>query len=108
DPTMAMQPGMITSVEPGLYRPGRWGVRVENLVLAVPASAGVSSEFGEFLEFETLTLCPIDVRCLDASLLRADEIAWLDAYHGMVRERLSPLVAGDALAWLLKRTAPLA
>ncbi|MGZ5157430.1 MAG: M24 family metallopeptidase, partial [Caldimonas sp.] len=74
DATMAMQPGMITSIEPGLYRPGQWGVRVENLVLAVPAGAGVSSEFGEFLEFETLTLCPIDTRLIEPALLRADEI----------------------------------
>ena len=108
DATMAMQPGMITSVEPGLYRPGRWGVRVENLVLCVPSPASVPSEFGEFLEFETLTLCPIDARCLEPSLLRADEIAWLDAYHVTVRERLAPLVAGEALAWLTRRTAPLA
>ena len=107
DATMAMQPGMITSVEPGLYRPGQWGVRVENLVLAVPAGPEVSTEFGEFLEFETLTLCPIDARCLDLSLLRADEIEWLDAYHRVVRERLAPLVSGDALAWLERRTAPL-
>ena len=107
DASMAMQPGMITSVEPGLYRPGQWGVRVENLVLSVPA-AGLPSEFGEFLEFETLTLCPIDARCLEPSLLRADEIAWLDAYHVTVRERLAPLVSGDALAWLTRRTAPLA
>jgi len=107
DATMAMQPGMITSVEPGLYRPGQWGVRVENLVLSVPA-AGLSAEFGEFLEFETLTLCPIDARCLEPSLLRADEIAWLNAYHVTVRERLAPLVSGDALAWLTLRTAPLA
>lgn len=106
DPSMAMQPGMITSVEPGLYRPGQWGVRVENLVLAVPAP-GLTDEFGEFLEFETLTLCPIDARCLDASLLRADEIAWLDAYHRLVRERLEPALSGDALAWLRLRTAPL-
>ena len=107
DASMAMQPGMITSVEPGLYRPGQWGVRVENLVLSVPAT-GTSSEFGEFLEFETLTLCPIDTRCLEPSLLRADEIAWLNAYHVTVRERLAPLVSGDALAWLTRRTAPLA
>jgi Xaa-Pro aminopeptidase len=107
DASMAMQPGMITSVEPGLYRPGQWGVRVENLVLSVPAT-GLSSEFGEFLEFETLTLCPIDARCLEPSLLRADEIAWLNAYHVTVRERLAPLVSGDALAWLELRTAPLA
>ncbi|MGZ5239740.1 MAG: aminopeptidase P family protein [Caldimonas sp.] len=108
DATMAMQPGMITSIEPGLYRPGQWGVRVENLVLAVPAGAGVSSEFGEFLEFETLTLCPIDTRLIEPALLRADEIAWLDAYHRVVRERLAPLVSGAALAWLELRTAPLA
>ncbi len=107
EPSMAMEPGMITSIEPGLYRPGRWGVRVENLVLNVPATAdAVSGEFGEFLEFETLTLCPIDVRCLDLALLRVDEIAWLNGYHAQVRERLTPQVTGDALAWLQRRTAP--
>lgn len=100
-PEMAMQPGMITSVEPGLYRPGRWGVRIENLVLAVPAP---SDEFGEFLGFETLTLCPIDTRCIERSLLRYDEVDWLNRYHTLVRERLAPLVEGDALAWLQART----
>ncbi|MGK2897589.1 MAG: aminopeptidase P family protein [Burkholderiaceae bacterium] len=109
DATMAMEPGMITSIEPGLYRPGRWGIRIENLVLNVPAASlapnGVT-EFGEFLEFETLTLCPIDTRCIERALLRADEIAWLNAYHATVRERLAPLVAGDALAWLIRRTEP--
>ena len=69
--------------------------------------AGPSTEFGEFLDFETLTLCPIDTRCIDASLLRADEVAWLDAYHSTVRERLAPRVHGEALAWLLARTPPL-
>jgi Xaa-Pro aminopeptidase len=107
DASMAMQPGMITSVEPGLYRPGRWGVRVENLVLNVPAAAHAGSEFGEFLEFETLTLCPIDTRCIDPSLLRADEIAWLNAYHATVAERLAAHVEGAALAWLRLRTAPI-
>jgi Xaa-Pro aminopeptidase len=104
EPTMAMEPGMITSIEPGLYRVGQWGVRIENLVLAVPAE---SNEFGEFLEFETLSLCPIDTRCIERSLLRADEIEWLNAYHRVVRERLAPRLAGDALAWLNERTAPL-
>jgi Xaa-Pro aminopeptidase len=98
---------MITSIEPGLYRPGRWGVRVENLVLNVPAAACAGSEFGEFLEFETLTLCPIDTRCLEPALLRADEVDWLNAYHRVVAERLRPHVEGAALAWLLQRTAPL-
>ena len=104
EPQMAMEPGMITSVEPGLYRSGQWGIRIENLVLNV---AGPNNEFGEFLEFETLTMCPIDTRCIDRSLLRADEVAWLNAYHATVRTRLSPLVSGDALAWLVRRTEPL-
>ncbi|MCW5634188.1 MAG: aminopeptidase P family protein [Rubrivivax sp.] len=107
EPNMAMEPGMITSIEPGLYRPGRWGVRIENLVLNVPAATAEGDTFGEFLEFETLTLCPIDTRCIERSLLRADEIAWLDAYHATVRERLAPRVGGAALAWLHARTAPL-
>lgn len=103
-PHTAMEPGMITSNEPGIYRPGRWGVRIENLVAARPYLSG---ELGEFLCFETLTLCPIDTRCIDASLLREDEIAWLDDYHAMVRERVGPLVEGAARDWLLARTAPL-
>ena len=108
DANMAMQPGMITSIEPGLYRPGKWGVRIENLVLNVPARVEApKNEFGEFLEFETLTLCPIDTRCIDRSLLRDDEVEWLNAYHAEVRRRLAPLVSGDALAWLNERTRPL-
>lgn len=102
DANMAMQSGMITSIEPGLYRAGQWGVRIENLVLNVPAPT--DEPFGEFLEFETLTLCPIDTRCIDPSLMRTDEIAWLNAYHARVRERLRPLVGPAALAWLLERT----
>ncbi len=104
EPHMAMEAGMITSVEPGLYRSGQWGIRIENLVLNV---AGPNNEFGEFLEFETLTMCPIDTRCIDRSLLRADEVAWLNAYHATVRARVGPLVSGDALAWLTQRTEPL-
>jgi Xaa-Pro aminopeptidase len=103
-PQTAMQPGMISSIEPGTYRPGEWGVRIENLV--VNREAG-SSEFGEFLEFETLTLCPIDTRCLLVETLGSDDIAWLNRYHQTVRERLSPLLGGDALAWLERRTAPI-
>lgn len=101
---MAMEPGMITSIEPGLYREGHWGVRIENLVMNVTAA---STEFGEFLDFETLTLCPIDTRCIECSLMRADEVAWLNAYHATVRERLAPRVSGDALAWLTARTEPI-
>jgi Xaa-Pro aminopeptidase len=104
EPATAMEPGMITSNEPGLYRPGRWGVRIENLVVNVPAQ---TTEFGEFLRFETLTLAPIDTRCIDRSLLADDEVAWLNDYHAMVRARVSPHVAGDAKAWLEVRTQPL-
>ena len=100
-PTMAMQAGMVTSNEPGLYRAGRWGIRIENLVLTVPAR---STEFGDFLAFETLTLCPIDTRCIAMESLAAEEVQWLDAYHAHVRERLLPRVSGQAKAWLLART----
>ena len=108
EPAMAMEPGMITSIEPGLYRPGLWGVRIENLVLNVAIDTPEKNAFGEMLEFETLTLCPIDTRCIDKTLLRADEIAWLNGYHATVRARLAPKVGGAALAWLLERTEPLA
>ena len=101
EPHTAMEPGMITSIEPGIYRPGRWGIRLENLVLNRSAE---TTEFGEYLRFETLTLCPIDTRCLDLSLLRPDEIKWLNDYHATVRARLAPLVDGPALAWLDART----
>jgi Xaa-Pro aminopeptidase len=101
EPYTAMEAGMITSIEPGIYRPGRWGIRIENLVLNQPAA---STEFGEFLRFETLTLCPIDTRCLDHALLREDERAWLNDYHATVRQRLAPHLSGDALDWLHTRT----
>ena len=92
---------MITSIEPGIYRPAQWGVRIENLVLN---QWGESTEFGQFLQFETLTLCPIDTRCIDSTLLRADEISWLNDYHATVKERLQPYVTGAAKDWLEMRT----
>ncbi|WP_087049515.1 aminopeptidase P family protein [Caballeronia ptereochthonis] len=101
EPWTAMEEGMITSIEPGIYRPGKWGIRIENLVMNKAAG---KTEFGDFLEFETLTLCPIDTRCIDLSLLREDERAWLNAYHETVRARVSPHVWGKALAWLEERT----
>ncbi|MGH8212514.1 MAG: M24 family metallopeptidase, partial [Rhodanobacteraceae bacterium] len=101
-----MDIGMITSIEPGIYKPGRHGVRIENLVGTIPADR---TEFGEFLAFETLTLCPIDTRLLDRSLLDQNEVAWLDGYHTRVREQLEPLLADPAdRAWLAARCAPIA
>ena len=101
DPHTAIEPGMITSNEPGIYRPGHWGIRIENLVLSQVVE---TTEFGEFLGFETLTLCPIDTRCIDLSLMRGDEVAWLNDYHRSVRARLLPLVEGPARDWLKLRT----
>ncbi|MGG4773934.1 aminopeptidase P family protein [Paenalcaligenes sp. Me52] len=101
---VAMQQGMVTSNEPGLYRAGQWGIRIENLVVAQPA---LSTEFGDFLRFETLTLCPIDTRCIERSLLTQEEVQWLNTYHAEVRERLSPLLQGEALEWLQQQTQAL-
>jgi Xaa-Pro aminopeptidase len=101
EPYTAMEDGMITSIEPGLYRPGKWGVRIENLVMNEPAG---KTDFGDFLKFETLTLCPVDTRCIDLTLLRDDERAWLNDYHATVLERVSPHVSGAAKTWLEKRT----
>jgi len=107
---MAMQAGMVTSIEPGLYRPGQWGIRIENLVLnvevppAVPDAQPGEPEHGAYLAFETLSLCPIDTRCIDLGLLREDERQWLNGYHAEVRRRLGRLVSGDALRWLEART----
>jgi Xaa-Pro aminopeptidase len=108
EPQTAMEPGMITSNEPGIYRPGQWGVRIENLLLNVPADTGAEAQhFGAFLRFETLTLCPIDTRCIERAMLGAEEVDWLNAYHAEVFRRVSPLVDGEALAWLERRTQPL-
>ena len=104
NPHHAMKAGMITSNEPGLYRPGKWGVRIENLVANQPVASPQETEFGKFLHFETLTLCPIDTRPIDLSLMMAEEIRWLNAYHADVREKLLPLVDGEARDWLLLRT----
>ena len=101
EPHTAMEPGMITSIEPGIYKPGRHGIRIENLVYNVMAEV---TEFGAFLQFETLTLCPIDARVLDRTLLDQREIDWLNDYHATVRARLSPLVTGAARDWLNLRT----
>jgi Xaa-Pro aminopeptidase len=105
DAATAMLPGMITSIEPGVYRAGQWGVRIENLVINQPAPTTAEGDtFGHFLAFETLTLCPIDTRCIQVARLSPEERAWLNDYHRTVRERVAPLVEGDALAWLEKRT----
>ncbi|RQV11276.1 aminopeptidase P family protein [Burkholderia cenocepacia] len=104
EPYTAMEEGMITSIEPGVYRPGQWGIRIENLV--VNRAAG-KTEFGDFLAFETLTLCPIDTRCVLIEMLHDEERAWLNTYHATVRERVGRHLSGDAKAWLDARTQPI-
>ena len=95
---------MIVSNEPGYYKTGAYGIRIENLVVVQPADAGGERDM---LCFETLTLAPIDRALVDRDLLDDDEIAWLDAYHARVRETIAPLVDPETARWLAEATAPL-
>lgn len=99
-----LQPGMVTSNEPGLYLEGKYGIRCENLVATVPWK---ETEFGKFLEFRTMTLFPFDLTLFDTSLMNDDEIAWLNSYHEEVRNRLTPLLSPEEAAWLAEKTKPL-
>ncbi|MCH5222141.1 MAG: aminopeptidase P family protein [Muribaculaceae bacterium] len=99
-------PGSITSNEPGLYRENIHGIRCENLVLC---REELTNEFGKFLSFETLTLCPFDRNLFDLSIMTADEIEWVDSYHATVHDRLYPALAtAEERAWLESHTQPLA
>jgi Xaa-Pro aminopeptidase len=102
-----LQPGMIVSNEPGYYKTGAFGIRIENLVTVVPCD-GIPGAERPLYAFETLTLVPIDLALVDRGLLEDSEIAWLDAYHGRVRETLTPLVDKKTAVWLEKATRPLA
>ncbi len=101
----ALLPGMIVSNEPGYYKTDAYGIRIENL-LAVRKAKKVRGAERTLLEFETLTLAPIDRTLLDHALLDVEEIAWLDAYHERVRETLTPHLDADTTAWLERATAP--
>jgi Xaa-Pro aminopeptidase len=101
---VALELGHVTTCEPGVYFEGEYGVRLENVVVTVPAGSG---PFGGFLGFETLTLCPFDARLIDVERLTGAEIAWLDAYHARVRERLGARLPEAARRWLEDRAAPL-
>ncbi|XXQ67965.1 aminopeptidase P family protein [Neisseriaceae bacterium B1] len=103
-PTQAMKIGMVTSNEPGLYRPNQWGIRIENLIVNQKVETRQENAFGEFLYFEMLTLCPIDTRLIEIELLNENERAWLNSYHTRVRTELLPRVQGAARDWLLQRT----
>ena len=97
-------PGMVTSNEPALYREGMHGVRHENIILCKDAG---SSQFGEWNEFETLTLCHFDTSAILPELLSVDELAWLNTYNARVYETLAPLLPEDVALWLRSKTLPL-
>ena len=104
--TVALKPGMIVSNEPGYYKTGAYGIRIENLV-AVTAADGHAAAEREMLAFETLTLAPIDLDLVEPELLSAAEIAWLDAYHARVRASLAPLLDRATARWLEAATRAL-
>ncbi len=101
-----LEPGMIVSNEPGYYKAGAYGIRIENLVTVVESPRGDGEE-KDMLAFETLTLAPIDRALIEPEMLSAEETAWLDAYHARVRETIGPLVDGETAAWLAAATRPL-
>jgi Xaa-Pro aminopeptidase len=104
--SVALEPGMILSNEPGYYKTGAYGIRIENLVIVTEAAPVAGGE-RPMLGFETLTLAPIDRRLIDTSLLSPAERDWLNAHHARVRETLSPILDGDDRAWLEAATSPL-
>jgi Xaa-Pro aminopeptidase len=105
--SVPLKPGMIVSNEPGYYKAGHYGIRIENLVFVRPAFKPAGAE-RDLLEFETLTLAPIDRALVEPGLMTAAEIGWLDAYHVRVRDTLSPLVDGKTAEWLARATEPIA
>ena len=102
DNPVALEPGMITSDEPGLYLEGRYGIRIENLIVTEPYK---TTEFGEFYHFIPMTLFPIDTNLLDTSIMTDIEIAWLNDYHKEVANRLLPLLNPEEQEWLKSKTA---
>jgi len=101
-----LEPGMILSNEPGYYRAGEYGIRLENLVIVAPRE--IAGGEREMRGFETITLAPFDLKLVEPALLTAEEVEWLDAYHARVRETLAPRVDQATRAWLARATRPLA
>jgi Xaa-Pro aminopeptidase len=93
---------MIISNEPGYYKTGEYGIRIENLIVVQPVDGQPN-----MLQFETITLAPIDINLVERGLLTADEVAWLNAYHKRVRETLSPQLDEATKAWLADVTRPI-
>jgi Xaa-Pro aminopeptidase len=101
--TQPLKPGMICSNEPGFYKTGEFGIRIENLIVVSEAKPVPGGE-RKMMEFETITLAPIDLGLVEPKLLTAEELAWLNAYHARVREALMPLVEADTRPWLEQAT----
>ena len=104
--TVELEPGMILSNEPGFYREGHYGIRLESLVLVTPREK-ISGGTREMMGFETLTLVPFDRRLIDPKQLLPWEVAWLNAYHARVRREIEPILLSDDRAWLRHATAPI-
>ena len=102
-PTL-LEPGMILTDEPGIYKAGRHGIRIENTLLIAPSQ---ETEFGKFYRFEPLTLCPIDKKAIVTEMLSEEELTWLNDYHQMVYKRLSPLLDESEQTWLKEATNPI-
>lgn len=99
-----LEPGMITSNEPGLYLEGRYGIRCENLIVTERYK---TTEFGEFLHFHPMTLFPFDRNLFELEIMSDEEIKWVNDYHALVRERLTPLLTAEEAAWLAAKTEPI-
>ncbi len=102
---VALEPGMILSNEPGYYKTGAYGIRLENLIVVAPRA--IKGAEREMLGFETLTLAPMDLSLIEPKLLSREEIAWLNAYHARVRKALTPLVTPATAKWLAGATKPI-
>ncbi len=99
--SVTLQPGMVTSNEPGLYRADEYGIRIENLIITQEYN---KNEFGAFYNFETITLCPIDTTPINIDLMTAKEIEWLNNYHTMVFDKLNSHLNDEEKAWLKEKT----
>lgn len=99
--SVTIQPGMVCSDEPGVYRAGKHGIRIENLIACVPSE---TNDFGSFLKWETVTLCPIDLKPVKKEMLSKAELDWLNAYHQKVYDALSPRLVPELKEWLAEKT----
>lgn len=104
DNHLPIEVGMVMSNEPGLYRPNEYGIRIENLIVCIEDEV---NDFGSFLKFETLTLCPIDVKPVEVKMLTTEEREWLNGYHELVYKKISPHLPKEIAKWLETKTRPL-